>query len=162
MKTWGQAFKHAVASGCAASALSTAALALSGKRENGTPYAPTNAISHWIWGETAAHQDGASPQHTLVGYLIHHAAATFWGVVYEKWFGEHGDRKQVFGALTGGAAVATLACFVDYKMTPRRLRPGYEKRLSSGSLFLVYASFGIGLAAAGLLRPRSVTAAAAS
>jgi hypothetical protein len=49
--------------------------------------------------------------------------------------------------------VATLACVVDCTVTPPRLTPGYEKRLSRRSLALVYLAFGAGLAAT-LLRPR--------
>ena len=46
--------------------------------------------------------------------------------------------------------MAALACFVDYKMTPERLQPGFEKRLSTPSLFMVYASFGAALVLRGL------------
>jgi hypothetical protein len=53
----------------------------------------------------------------------------------------------------GGVAVAGLACFVDYKMTPHRLQPGFEKRLSTPSLFLAYGVFGVALAARGLISP---------
>mgnify|MGYP006154148737 CR=1 FL=1 len=37
------------------------------------------------------------------------------------------------------------ANFVDYKLTPRRLQPGFEAQLSKKSLFLVYAAFAVGL-----------------
>jgi hypothetical protein len=35
---------------------------------------------------------------------------------------------------------------VDYKLTPRRLQPGFEAQLSKKSLVYVYAAFAIGLA----------------
>jgi hypothetical protein len=35
---------------------------------------------------------------------------------------------------------------VDYRLTPRRLMPGYERRLSQPSLLAVYAAFAAGLA----------------
>ena len=47
--------------------------------------------------------------------------------------------------LGAAAAVATIANIVDYKLTPKRLTPGFEKHLSRGSLALVYTAFGLGL-----------------
>jgi hypothetical protein len=49
-------------------------------------------------------------------------------------------------------AVAALAYFVDYRLTPRRLTPGYERRLSGRALLAVYASLAAGLALGGLLQ----------
>ena len=48
-------------------------------------------------------------------------------------------------------AASAVACFTDYPLTPRRLHPGYEMRLSTPSLALVYGAFGLGLAAGALL-----------
>lgn len=154
MKTWQEAMRDGAVSGSVASVLSTAVLGARGERENDTPFAPTNAISHWFWGDRAAHHDEPSARYTAVGYAIHHASATLWAVLYEKWFGDRAERGEVAPALAGAAAVAGLACFVDYKMTPQRLQPGFEKRLSTPSLFLVYASFGAALAVRGLAASR--------
>ncbi len=120
-------------------------------RENGTPFAPVNAISHWFHGDHAKYRDEPSSRYTLQGYLIHHASATFWTVLYEKWFGDRADKKDFRPAIAGAAAVAALACFVDFNMTPRRLRPGFENRLSTRSLFLVYGAFGLAMAMRGLI-----------
>lgn len=154
MKTWPQALRDGAVSGSVASILSTAVLGARGQQEDDTPFAPTNAISHWFWGDRAAHHDEPSGRYTAVGYAIHHASATLWAVLYEKWFGEKAESREVLPAVAGGAAVAALACFVDYKMTPQRLQPGFEKRLSTPSLFLVYASFGAGLVLRGLAASR--------
>jgi drug/metabolite transporter (DMT)-like permease len=150
MKTWREALRDGMLSGSVASLVSTVVLSQRGERENGTPYAPTNAISHWIWGERAARRDGPSARYTAVGYAIHHASSTLWAVIYEKWFGDRAERGEIVPALASGAAVAALACFVDYNLTPRRLQPGFEKRLSTPSLFFVYATFGAGLVLRGL------------
>lgn len=154
MKTWPEAIRDGAVSGSAASVLSTAVLGVRGQQEDGTPYGPTNAISHWFWGDRAADHDEPSTRYTALGYTIHHASATLWAVLYEKWFGDKAERGEVLPALAGGAAVAALACFVDYKLTPQRLQPGFEKRLSTPSLFLVYASFGAALALRGLAASR--------
>jgi len=150
MKSWPEAVRDGVITGSFASVVSTAVLGARGERENGTPYGPTNAISHWFWGDRAAQHDEPSARYTAVGYAIHHASATLWAVLYEKWFGDKAERGEILPAVAGAAAVAGLACFVDYKMTPQRLQPGFEKRLSTPSLFLVYAAFGAGLALRGL------------
>jgi hypothetical protein len=144
MKTWQQARKDGAVSGSMASLLSTAVLAVCGKRETGSPFAPTNAISHWLWGDRAAAHDEANKRHTLAGYAIHHGASTLWAVLYEKWFGDLLHKERLGTAVAGAAAVSGLACFVDYQLTPRRLRPGYELRLSRSALFWVYAGVGMG------------------
>ena len=50
-------------------------------------------------------------------------------------------------ALAASAAASAVACFTDYQLTPKRLPPGYEKRLSRPALALVYGTFAVGLAA---------------
>ncbi|HEY8102240.1 MAG TPA: hypothetical protein VIF82_15970 [Burkholderiaceae bacterium] len=155
MKTWGQALRDGAVSGAIAAAASAAALAARGKHESGTPFGPVNAISHWIWGDEAAQHNAPSSRYSLLGYMIHHSASTLWATIYEKWFGKHADiqaeNREIGKILAGGIAVSALACFVDYKMTPHRLQPGYEMRLSSKSLLIVYAAFGLGLALRGLV-----------
>jgi hypothetical protein len=150
MKTWLDAIRDGIASGSVASIASTAVLSACGKKENGTPYAPTNAISHWFWGERATRRDGLSARYTLLGYAIHHASSLLWATVYERFVGHKAERKEALPAIAGGLAVAGLACFVDYKLTPYRLQPGFEKRLSTPSMALVYGSFGLALALHGL------------
>ncbi|MDQ1920403.1 hypothetical protein [Massilia pseudoviolaceinigra] len=151
MDTWKSATQRGLVSGATASLLSSAALAALGKATDGSSFGPTNAISHWIWGEKAARRDGPSLRYTLTGYLIHHASATFWAVLFERLMGRQLDRKDPVATLQAAAAASAVACFVDYQMTPERLKPGYEKRLSQPSLALVYGAFGLGLAAGALL-----------
>lgn len=47
--------------------------------------------------------------------------------------------------LATAAVVAAGACLVDLRCTPQRLTPGFERRLTPPSLFLVYTAFGLGL-----------------
>jgi hypothetical protein len=110
--------------GAASSIVSTAALALLGRAEAGSAYAPTNAVSHWVWGDEAADHDGFSLKYTLTGY----------------------DHKDLRVTLAASAAASAFSCFADYKLAPQRLTPGYEKRLSKKSLAGVYAAFAVGLA----------------
>jgi hypothetical protein len=134
--------------------VSTAALAALGKLETGSPFAPTNAISHWFYGDKAARRDRPSFKHTLTGYLIHHASATFWAMLFERTLGKLLDRRDAASTLAAATATSAVACFVDYKLTPRRLHPGYEKRLSTPALALVYGAFALGLAAGAMASRR--------
>jgi hypothetical protein len=155
MESWNIATRRGLLSGAAASALSTVALAALGKAGTGSAFAPTNAISHWIWGEQAARRDRPSMRYTALGYLIHHLSATFWAVLFERFMGEKLDRLARAPTLAAATATSAIACFVDYQLTPQRLQPGYEKRLSKPSLTLVYGAFAVGLAAGALMSRRS-------
>ncbi|HWI84114.1 hypothetical protein [Ramlibacter sp.] len=153
MSSWKQALREGAISGSVASVLSAAALALAGRRENGAPAAPVNAISHWLWDRQALRQDGPSVRHTLAGYLIHHAASVWWGTWHAKAWGGRARAKRPAPALAGATAAAAVAWFVDYRMTPQRLTPGFEHRLSTGALVAVYACFAVGLALGSMAVP---------
>lgn len=155
MENWKTALQRGLISGTTSSLLSTAALAALGEKTAGSTFGPTNAISHWIWGARAARQDGASLRYTLPGYLIHHASATFWAVLFERLCGSLLARRDPAKTLAAATAASAVACFTDYQLTPKRLRPGFEERLSRPSLALVYGAFGLGLAAGALLSRRA-------
>ncbi len=154
METWKKSLQRGLVSGTSASVLSTLALAAMGKRETGSAFAPTNAISHWLWRDKAFTRDGPSLRYTLTGYAIHHASATFWAVLFEKLMGRRLDRKDKAMTLAVSTAASAVACFADYQLTPKRLRPGFEERLSRQSLALVYGAFALGLAAGALTSRR--------
>lgn len=143
--------QRGMVSGTTSSLLSTVALAAMGKGENNNVYAPTNAISHWLWGDEAAVRNGPSLRYTLVGYVIHHASATFWAVLFERFLGHKLDQASPVRMLEAAAVTSVAACFTDYQLTPHRLHPGFEMRLSRPSLVLVYGAFGVGLALGALL-----------
>lgn len=142
---WTRTVQRAAVSGSVAAVVSTIALAALGRRDAGAALAPINAVSHWYWGDRATRRDEASVKYTLPGYVTHHGASIFWALFFERLFGRRA-RRDPATALATGAAVATLAAVVDYTITPKRLTPGYEERLSLPSLVAVYAAFGLGLA----------------
>ncbi|MDM0110245.1 hypothetical protein QTH97_35520 [Variovorax sp. J22R24] len=127
--------------------LSTVALMLAGRREAGSAVAPTNATSHWLWGAESLQADRASFRHTLVGYATHHIAAIFWAILYARVYGNRARAQSLPAALTGATAAAAFASVVDYTVTPERLRPGFEHRLSRPALALTFGAFAVGLAA---------------
>ncbi|MBA5689202.1 hypothetical protein [Rugamonas apoptosis] len=151
MDNWKTAVGKAVVPGAMASVASAAALALCAKKESGHMFAAANAISHWLWGDQAFRQNGPTWKYTVLGYGIHHASSMFWATLFEQAAGKMLVRHSARTTLVASAAATAVACFVDYQMTPERLRPGYEERLSRRSLALVYAAFGIGLAAGSLI-----------
>lgn len=145
MPTWKQAFREGVVSGSLASVLSAAYLAWAGHRR-GQPAAPVNAVSHWFFGDRSLHQDDTSLKYTLTGYLTHHAAAVFWGVLHAKAWGARRQAKEPLPAIAGAVTAAAVASFVDYQLTPKRLTPGFEHRLGRPEMANVYAFFALGLA----------------
>jgi len=152
MKPWRRAWDDGTTAGAVASILSASVLALASKKEAGSACSCLNATSHWIWGDGAALHDAPSLRHTAVGYLIHHAASCFWGVLYERGLGEQLEEAPAVAKVGAGMAAAAFACVVDYRMVPHRLSPGFELRLSRGSIVAGYVAFGLGLALPGILR----------
>lgn len=142
--TWKQTLTEALLSGAVASTLSAAVLGICGRAENGSAAGPVNGPSQWVWGRSAARRRAATLRYTLIGYLIHHAMASGWALVHERCWGN--GRRDLKRELGLGAATAAVACFVDYRLAPKRLRPEFEQQLSRTSLLLVYASFALGLA----------------
>jgi hypothetical protein len=133
----------------AAGVISTALLALLGRRENGSIASALNAPSHIVWGHEALAANNLDWKHTAVGQGVHHASAFFWGALFEALQARR-RRRSVGGVLTDAAITTAAAAVVDLKLVPDRLTPGFEKRLSDVSLAIVYAGMGIGLALGGL------------
>src|SRR3954447_19757934 len=154
MHPWKQALAEGAVAGTLAGLSSALALALAGRRQNADAAAPLNAISHWFWGDPALRQDGVSWRHTVTGTLVHHAASILWGTLHARAWGIRSGAKRPGAALAGASIAAALACFVDYRLTPRRLTPGFEHRLSSGQMAAVYGCFALGLAAGSLFMGR--------
>ncbi|MBL9161748.1 MAG: hypothetical protein JNL18_03295 [Planctomycetaceae bacterium] len=137
-----------------ATAATTAAVAACGSLDEGNGIAPVNAVSHILWGDDAAEQDDASLKYTAPGFALNAAAIASWAGVYELGFGQRARRGDVKAAIIGGVATAALAYITDYYVVPRRLTPGFEKRLSPPSMFAVYAALAASLPVASLLAAR--------
>jgi hypothetical protein len=145
MTTWERAARRALVSGTSASLLSMAVMALAGKLERNAPAGPLNGPSQWLFGRAAACRRSASLRYTLTGALIHHACAMGWALLHERVFGRDKERQGPTRRLRNAAVTATVANIVDYKLTPRRLQPGFEAQLSCGALVAIYAAFAVGL-----------------
>jgi hypothetical protein len=135
-----------IRAGTIASATSTVVLMICGGLERKGIAAPLNGPSRWVWGEHASRRRRATLRHTATGFLVHHAASIFWGIVHQSVFHRwnESDRKT---RIAHGLITAATAAIIDYGVTPKRLEPGLDKHLSLPSLICVYAAFGLGLAA---------------
>jgi hypothetical protein len=137
--------KSAVACGSGASVLSAMVLAICSKLEERSFAGGLNGPSQWLWGGRKARSRETSLKHTVVGYLIHHASSIFWAALYSKVCGS-ARRKSAARVLAEAAAVSATAYVVDYKLTPKRLEPGFDKHIRPTSIVAVYAGFAVGLA----------------
>lgn len=146
MNAWKRALREGLFAGSIASVASAMALAACGRRETGHAAAPVNAVSHWVWDHESLAADQPTARHTLTGYLVHHGASVFWATLYARAWGWREEAKRPVPALAGAAVASAVACCVDYRLTPDRLTPGFEHRLSLRSLAFVYACFALGLA----------------
>lgn len=135
---------RALMSGTCASIVSTGILAAAGVRDCASAMAPINAVSHWIWSDRALRQYGMSAAFTGTGYVIHHAMSVLWASGYEGYIAW---RPPATKARALGVALATssIAALVDLKFTPKRLTPGFERKLSNRMLLAVYIGFGVAL-----------------
>jgi hypothetical protein len=151
MNKWKIAVREGAVAGTVASILSTAVLATAGQRQAGSAVAPTNAVSHWLWGEESLHAQRPTLRHTLTGYVTHHLASVFWAALYSLLYGHRDEAKTVPQAIAGGVATSAVACLVDYQMVPKRLTPGYEHRISTGAMVATYGALAAGFALGALL-----------
>ena len=143
----------AIMSGTAASLASAAALMAGSKIRDGSWAGGLNGPSQWLWGESEAYTRQATLRHTALGYAIHHSTSIFWALLYEAIFSSR-KKKPALQHCTQAVAGAATAYVVDYHLTPRRLRPGFEKHVSPTGMVVVYAAFAAGLAITGILRDR--------
>jgi hypothetical protein len=151
---WTAAGKHALVSGTLASVFSTALLAWLGNRRLGKPFAPTNATSHWLWGnEESFNALEPSLRHTAVGYATHHASALMWALFFHRAI--ETERKPTPGVIVrDAAAMSAIAAFVDYVLTPKRLTPGFEAHLTRPQMVGVFGAIAAGLAVGAYLGSR--------
>lgn len=138
--------------GLIASAATTLAVNALGEFEEGNAVAPINAVSHILWGDRAAEQKDASVKYTLAGGLLNTAAIVGWAGVHQLLFARSPLTKSLPGALAAGSMTSALAYVTDYYVVPKRFTPGFEKRLSNYSLFGVYVTLAVALAAGGARR----------
>jgi hypothetical protein len=141
--------ERALVTGTVASVLSSTALAALALVEGKGPARPLNSTSHVFWGDKAARIGALDLRHSVTGYLIHHASAVFWAVMFEG-ITRDTDRSTLKLARNAAATVA-IAGLLDYGLLPKRLTPGFEQVLSTRSTVIGLAALAGGLVIGGLL-----------
>lgn len=144
-----------VAAGAAAAAATTATVLYLGHRRDQSAWAPLNAVSHIAFGDEAARHTELSARYTGTGAALNTAAMIAWAAIYAGAMRSL-PRSTWPAAVAMGAAVSAAAYVTDYHVVPRRLTPGFEKRLDGRSLLVIYSTLAAGLAAGWLMRPRPV------
>lgn len=150
MKSLIQTGLSAAVSGTIVSFATTAALALLARREGKGALQPTNATSHWLYGEQAASVRRGDVAHTLVGYGTHHASSMFWAFLFELWLASRPPRPSLL-IFRDALAAAAIAAATDYGFVPKRLTPGWETVLPKRSIAATFAVMAVGLAMGGMI-----------
>lgn len=135
--------RHTIAASTAATLTTALLTALIAKRRGDSAVAPMNAVSHIAHGEKAAHRQGLSLKYTLMGFALHHAANMVWGALHQRLGRDSAGTAS--GAVARGVATAATAYLIDYHVMPRKLRPGFEKRMSKGERIAVFAVMALAL-----------------
>lgn len=149
-----EVLRSALYSGSVASLSSALALLGGGERDLDNPVTPLNGPSQWLLGRRAPYVDGLHMPHTALGCIIHYGSSIFWALFFEATRLHPPPRSLHADCLRPAAITGAAAAFVDLVVTPPRLRPGFERRLSASSLVAVYTAFALGLAGARLLARR--------
>lgn len=136
-----------VASGLWTATLSSIVVAACGRAEEGQAAGPVSVPSKWLLGDDAAYDRLPPPAQVLLGHAVHTGATIFWAVLFEGWRRSREAPHALPTVAAGATVTGALACFGDYVVAPRRFSPGFERRLSTGALALVYASIAAGLTA---------------
>lgn len=143
----GAVWRRAAVSGACASLLSSAVVSWLSHHHTGSASSGTNATSQWLWGAPARRKRLPNLRHTAVGYLIHHASSVFWAGFFERAALHRPSRSAALAVTT-----AVVAYVVDYHVVPRRLSPGFDRRMHPHHLPLAYAAFAAGLCVPRLYR----------
>lgn len=136
--------KEVSAASAAATTATTAATLALGAANDTSAWAPLNAVSHIVWGDEAARHTEASAAYTATGAALNGGAMLMWATAHTAL------RRRLppgpAASIIAGATVAAAAYVTDYYLVPKRLTPGFEKRLSGRSMFWIYAALAAGLA----------------
>jgi hypothetical protein len=128
--------RNLVSTASIATTATTAAAIIISKAETNHLAAALNATSHILWGDQAAKHDHADLEHTVAGGALNASAMGAWAFVNELL----PRARTPLGAIAKGAIVSALAYVTDYVIVPKRLTPGFEKRLSPTGMLTMYAT----------------------
>jgi hypothetical protein len=108
----------------------------------GAPLLPLNSVAHTAFGTRAYLMQGFDLALTLVAVTFHLISVALWGVI----FALVAARLRGTALLLGSLLLALVAYFVDQHLAPERLKPGFERVLSTPELTVVYLVLALSLA----------------
>lgn len=141
--------RMALCSGAGATFAALTAITYLSRQEGQTAARPVNATSHVLWGPEDATRDGIDLRRTASGVAINIASAFFWAALFALAAPPVPKRTGVKVVATA-FRTALLTALVDYRLIPRRLRPGWELALPGRSVALALAAWAGGLPPAAL------------
>lgn len=100
----------------------------------GTPLLPLNSVAHMAFGTRAYLTEGFDVAVTSVALLLHFLSIALWGVIFALVAARLRGTTLIAASLLFGLA----ASLIDYFVAPERLRPGFERALSTPELAVVY------------------------
>lgn len=142
----GSVWPLAVRAGAWASVLSATVLLGHGRWRLHSQWALINAPSQWVHGSKALHQRRVSWRYSALGALIHHVSSLWWAWVFAHLLNEWRARPTARVAPCLAVGVTALAWWVDTRLVPRRLAPGFDRLAGRWGLACVYGAFAAGLA----------------
>ncbi|HJP83864.1 MAG TPA: hypothetical protein VJ835_10210 [Fimbriimonadaceae bacterium] len=148
--SWG----HVLATTAITTIATSIAVSILGRDETGSAAAPLNATSHIVWGDEAAEHDEVDVKHTLLGTVLNAGAMASWSLLQEWLLSKWVRKNPRVRSIAAGALTSTVAYAVDYFVVPKRLTPGFEKRLSKKSLFSTYVAFALALMVSAFHAPK--------
>lgn len=135
-----QRVREGTRAGVIAGAATAGALIALG-RTHGAALRPLNSVAHILVGSRAYYMVGVT-WITGAALLVHFASIAIWGVLLSL----ATTRIRGWMLYATAASFAAGTWFIDYRVVPQRLRPGFESGLSSIEIALVYLLMGLSLA----------------
>lgn len=129
--------------GSVASVLSALVLLWHGRSRLNSEWSLINAPSQWVHGRKALRQRNASWRYSALGAGIHHVSSFWWAWVYARLLPEWQPGRGTATSLAVGVTV--LAWWVDTRLVPRRMAPGFDRLAAPWALGCVYGAFALGL-----------------
>ena len=108
----------------------------------GAPLLPLNSIAHTAFGTRAYLMQGFDPVLTSVAVIFHLVSVLLWAIL----FAIVAARLRGAALLVGSLVLAIIAYVVDQRLVSERLKPGFEKALTTPELTVVYLVLALSLA----------------
>jgi hypothetical protein len=108
----------------------------------GAPLLPINAVAHLLLGSRAFLFDGFDPLVTSLGVILHIVSVILWAVIFALLT----TRLPTFAIWLTATLFTAAVYLADVHILPDRLRPGFERVLTTTELLSAYLLLALSLA----------------